>query len=209
MTGNKEPFLTDRKEPFLTDFDNPYAPPRAAVADVVADGAEFQPVKLFSAKGRIGRLRYWTYLMGGNLVFLVALMIVWFIMSITANIIGPAVVDKQAAGATMLAIIFIFMVPYMIFAIIAGIQRSHDMNWSGWSILLLFIPLVGLIWLLNPGTQGANRFGPPPPPNSLSVKILAPIFSIVVLGITWIILLSTYQSYQGYVKRVNAMQNQR
>lgn len=45
-------------------------------------------------------------------------------------------------------------------------RRLHDMDMSGWWLLLLFIPLVGFLFLLvmffRDGTPGANRFGPSP-----------------------------------------------
>ncbi len=47
------------------------------------------------------------------------------------------------------------------------IRRLHDTNRSGWWILIALIPLIGVITLIvffaSPGTQGSNRFGPPPP----------------------------------------------
>ena len=54
---------------------NPYAPPRASVADVPAEEA-FQPVKVWSARGRIGRLRYLSY-QGVAYLLLMAVGIVW------------------------------------------------------------------------------------------------------------------------------------
>jgi len=41
-----------------------YASPRARATDAYAGGDQTQPTNLFSAKGRIGRLRYlcWTFL---------------------------------------------------------------------------------------------------------------------------------------------------
>ncbi|MEX0881336.1 MAG: DUF805 domain-containing protein [Candidatus Saccharimonadales bacterium] len=46
-----------------------------------------------------------------------------------------------------------------------GIRRWHDLNQSGFFVLLGLIPFVGLIafiiQLLFPGTQGANKYGDP------------------------------------------------
>lgn len=41
---------------------NPYTPPRAQVDDVHAAVTEFSKPKVWSASGRIGRLRYLAYL---------------------------------------------------------------------------------------------------------------------------------------------------
>ncbi len=44
-----------------------------------------------------------------------------------------------------------------------GIRRLHDLDRSGWWILLFLIPLVGaiilIIWFCSKGTDGSNRFG--------------------------------------------------
>ena len=47
-----------------------------------------------------------------------------------------------------------------------AIRRLHDLDRTGWWILLGFIPLIGwiilLIWYVTKGTDGPNRFGPDP-----------------------------------------------
>lgn len=46
------------------------------------------------------------------------------------------------------------------------IRRLHDTDRSGWWALLIIIPLIGwlilLIWAIQKGTDGGNRFGPDP-----------------------------------------------
>ena len=43
-------------------------------------------------------------------------------------------------------------------------RRLHDINKSGWWMLVALIPLLGLIpllvWMARAGDKGANRFGP-------------------------------------------------
>jgi hypothetical protein len=52
-----------------------------------------------------------------------------------------------------------------VIAIIFAVRRCHDIDISGWWNLLIAVPLVniayGLFLVLKPGTEGANRFGPP------------------------------------------------
>jgi uncharacterized membrane protein YhaH (DUF805 family) len=47
-----------------------------------------------------------------------------------------------------------------------SVRRLHDLDRSGWWILLGLIPLVGIIilivWYCQRGTNGPNRFGPDP-----------------------------------------------
>ncbi len=51
-------------------------------------------------------------------------------------------------------------------SIAIGVRRLHDLDRSGWWLLLVFIPLIGaivlLIWYCAKGTAGPNRFGPDP-----------------------------------------------
>ncbi|PTQ73483.1 DUF805 domain-containing protein [Celeribacter persicus] len=46
------------------------------------------------------------------------------------------------------------------------IRRLHDVDRSGWWVLLILIPVIGwlvlLYWAVTRGTTGANRFGPDP-----------------------------------------------
>lgn len=178
----------------MSEAMNPYAAPRAAVADVYDDeSGQTQPVKWFSAKGRVGRLRYLAYSLVGYLVMLLG--------AIVVGIVAGAVGKGSAAGWLGIAA----AIPYLIFMVLLTIQRSHDMDWSGWTAILAFIPLVGLIWLINSGTAGSNRFGAPPPPNGLLVKIGGLMFPILFLiGILAAIALP---AYQDYTKRAKAAQS--
>jgi uncharacterized membrane protein YhaH (DUF805 family) len=50
--------------------------------------------------------------------------------------------------------------------IAVSIRRLHDLDRTGWWILLALIPVIGwiilLIWYMSKGTDGPNRFGPDP-----------------------------------------------
>ncbi len=47
-----------------------------------------------------------------------------------------------------------------------SIRRLHDVDKSGWMMLIALIPLIGAIWLLvlfvTEGTRGPNKYGPDP-----------------------------------------------
>ncbi len=47
-----------------------------------------------------------------------------------------------------------------------GIRRLHDVNKSGWMLLISLIPLIGWIWIIvlmaTKGDEGENQYGPAP-----------------------------------------------
>jgi uncharacterized membrane protein YhaH (DUF805 family) len=180
----------------MIDNHNPYAPPVTVVADIVPSfDTDFQPVKIFSTKGRIGRLRYAAYALCIGLIGRILGIIVR--ISLVAAGLPPTAILR-----TNLVIMAIAVVIELPFIVPIAIQRSHDMNWSGWSVLFAFIPFVGLIWMFSAGTKGANRFGPPPPPNSTGVKIF--FWVCLVLTILMFIAAIVIGAYQGY-ERAHAM----
>lgn len=171
---------------------NPYAPPGAHVDDVEDAEAGVQPVKFFSGKGRVGRLRYLAHLMAGYLVV------------ILVGAIGGGLGGALRSEALVNTFVFLGGGLYLWFTILKTIQRSHDMDWSGWFSLLALIPFVGLIWIFKGGSAGRNRFGSPPPPNTTGVKVLAFLpLAVFVLGIVAAIAIP---AYSDYTKRAAARQ---
>jgi uncharacterized membrane protein YhaH (DUF805 family) len=176
---------------------NPYEAPRARVADLVDEAAEFQPVRMWSAKGRIGRLRYLAYTFAA-----------WFAMVVIVGLLAGLIVGVTG-GVFSVAVSILVLVGYaalFVFAMLLGIQRSHDMGWSGWTILLaLFVPFAGFVWIFKSGTAGANDYGNPPPPNTLGVKILACVLPLIMVAMLAAV---AVPAYQQYMERVRAVQQQ-
>ena len=163
---------------------NPYQAPAATVAD---PGSDTQPVKLFSVSGRIGRARYIAYGFG-----------LYFTFGLVAGIAGAALGD---AGIVVLALGWVALI---VLGFMLTIQRCHDFNTSGWLSLLMLVPLVNLIFLFIPGSDGPNRFGAPTPPNGVGVLILA--WLVPVLFFAGILAAITIPAYQDYAKRAGQVQ---
>lgn len=158
---------------------NRYAAPRAAVSDIEAE-QEYQEIRMWSANGRIGRLRYLAYSTGASLL-----------AGATAGLLATVMDPTLASIALVVA-----YVAALVFSVIIGIQRSHDMDWTGWTVLLTIIPFVAFIWIFKSGSAGANRFGNPPPPNTTGVKILGLLLPIVfIVGILAAIAIPAYADY--------------
>ncbi|MDR0734190.1 MAG: DUF805 domain-containing protein [Elusimicrobiota bacterium] len=83
-------------------------------------------------------------------------------------------------------IVNLFLIASFIPMLTIGIRRLHDLDRSGWLMVLAFIPLINLIFflvlLLHPGTKGENRFGEEPKAIT-DWKIIAAIFVLVVMVI--------------------------
>ena len=131
---------------------NPYAPPAARVQDI-HDDTHTQPIKLWSAQGRMGRLRWLAWSVIGSL----AIMPVAFV----GGLLGAA----SGSEAVLYLVLGVAYIAYAVFYALLTIQRCHDLDWSGWVSLIVLIPLVALVFLFMRGSPGSNRFGAPPPPN--------------------------------------------
>jgi uncharacterized membrane protein YhaH (DUF805 family) len=161
----------------------PYATPLATVAEALP---EFGELEVFSIEGRIGRLRYLAW----SLVLMLGALALFGVASM-----GLAM--SEIVGAVLIALVGIGMA---VVSVQIGVQRLHDIGWSGWLWLINLVPIVGgvfaLLMLVIPGTTGANRYGPPAPPNSRAVKVLALLWLLVpLLGILAAITLPAYQDY--------------
>jgi uncharacterized membrane protein YhaH (DUF805 family) len=182
----------------MMSTENRFQPPRAGVADVRGrQSGQYQPVRLWTREGRIGRLRYLAYLMGGYALVIAG----GFVLGLIGGALG---MGKNAAALGMIAAI-----PYFVFSILLLIKRSHDMDWSAWSILLAFIPLIGLIWLFKAGTPGENKYGAPPPPNTTGVKVLGLMMPVIALiGILAAVAIPQYAKYTQRAKAAQMNQQQ-
>lgn len=146
---------------------SPYAPPRTpAVQNWPAVG----DLKVFSIRGRIGRLRY--------LAWSLALVAVGLLVA--AVCVGVLSVSLVAGGLLGT----VALVAFVVVSIQIGAQRLHDAGWSAWLLLLNLVPVVGsffpILMMAVPGNTGPNRYGPPPPGNTPRVKVLAILWLAVL-----------------------------
>jgi uncharacterized membrane protein YhaH (DUF805 family) len=161
----------------VTEPQSPYSPPQARVGESLP---EFAVLKPFSVEGRIGRLRFLAWTMVLSLVTLP-------IVGVFA-LIGLGLVSGNSTNGLIIGGIFAFFLfmAFLVVSVLFSIQRLHDIGWSGWLWLLNLVPFVGsffpLVIMVMPGNVGANRYGPPPPPNSTAVKVLCALW-IVFIGL--------------------------
>ncbi len=94
----------------------------------------------FDFKGREGRKVFWLYTLNTFIIY--ALLVV-----MSLNFLG------------VLISLLIFLPSLGL-----SVRRLHDVNFSGWWVLINLIPLLGYIVLIVimclPGTEGENKYGP-------------------------------------------------
>lgn len=99
-------------------------------------------------QGRSQRAEYWWF-------FLFNILLQFVLMAIVA--IMPTI-----GGILALLVILALIIP----GIAVTIRRFHDLDKSGWWILISFVPFLGVIlliyWFTQKGTSGENRFGADP-----------------------------------------------
>jgi len=99
----------------------------------------------FSSEGRVDRLTYWV----SQVIFLALIVLV-----------APFMPDT---GSNFNLPLLLLIIPFW-FSFIINIKRLHDMDFSGWWILINMIPYIGSIIMIITlgfigGTKGSNRFG--------------------------------------------------
>ncbi|MDY7562144.1 DUF805 domain-containing protein [Pseudomonas sp. 10B1] len=170
---NLELYDIHQPTPYQTQAQlSPYATPQAPVITTLAG---FPELKVFTVRGRIGRLRYlaWTF------VLMTAI-------GVATAICAALMTSSLIAGGlfTTIAVVAFFIISVQI-----GAQRLHDAGWSAWLLLLNLVPFVGalfpILMIVVPGNTGPNQFGAPQPPNSKAVKILACTW-LLILAVTMV-----------------------
>lgn len=103
--------------------------------------------------GRADRSEYWYFFLF-NILFLIGAMLLDNILGFNYPNVPYGILYSVYALASLLP------------GLAAAVRRLHDVNKSGWYILVALIPLVGSIWLLvllaSKGTHGENKYGPDP-----------------------------------------------
>lgn len=97
-------------------------------------------------QGRSPRSEYWWFYLFVVIVYLVGMLL-------------------TAAVPILGILLLIFYLGSLIPMLAVSIRRLHDLDKSGWWLLLSLVPIAGLLllyWFCLRGTDGDNRFGPDP-----------------------------------------------
>ncbi|GFM69551.1 membrane protein [Pseudomonas cichorii] len=109
--------------------------------------------KTFDFSGRASRMELFVFVLICAVLFAVAVAI-----DLSNDGFDPG---AGIGGATALLLVAMFMTNLSL-----SVRRLHDINLSGWFVLVGLIPIVGplaqISLLFLPGTEGVNDYGPAP-----------------------------------------------
>lgn len=101
--------------------------------------------------GRAPRSEFWWYV-----VFAIIASVV---LALIDNLIFARTIGYPILGT-------LFSLATIIPGLAVSVRRLHDIDKSGWWILICLIPLIGaillLVWYATAGNRADNQFGPPP-----------------------------------------------
>ena len=114
----------------------------------LSNSSGFSVSSIFSFRGRIRRTAYWLISFALNLLLL------------PINMSGENVSD----GVVIYTLLI--LIPVLWICLASAAKRSHDLGKSGWSVILLFIPIINLILGIYlaffKGEECDNQYGPNP-----------------------------------------------
>ncbi|MCR5138437.1 MAG: DUF805 domain-containing protein [Oscillospiraceae bacterium] len=119
-----------------------------------AIGSVFSKYAVFG--GRARRSEYWKFTLFNTVIGLA------FLLLLT--------VSQKYFGGRMISAIRVLDLLYTLAVLLPGlavcVRRLHDIGKSGWSYLMVLVPLAGpiilLVWMIRDGQPGGNAYGPNP-----------------------------------------------
>jgi uncharacterized membrane protein YhaH (DUF805 family) len=104
--------------------------------------------------GRASRSEYWLFALAFLIIYAICFAIDFSVFGIGQS------------GIPLLTVLAYLL--HFIPGLAVLVRRLHDIDRSGWWMLISLVPVIGGIWLLvllcSEGTYGPNRFGPGPEP---------------------------------------------
>ena len=101
-------------------------------------------------EGRARRAEFWYYTL------------IYTLLSIACAVVDGFIGARSGMGILQALLTLALFIP----TLAVTVRRLHDTDRSGWWFLISFVPVIGfivlLIFMVLPGTSGANRFGPDP-----------------------------------------------
>jgi uncharacterized membrane protein YhaH (DUF805 family) len=114
--------------------------------------------KYATFSGRAPRSEYWWWILAVTILMLILGLLDNFIFN---PYLGLDVEESPASSPLSVIASLALLLPNLSVAV----RRLHDLDKSGWWILIWFVPVIGffllLYWYVSKGTENDNRFGAP------------------------------------------------
>jgi uncharacterized membrane protein YhaH (DUF805 family) len=108
--------------------------------------------KYTNFNGRAGRKEFWIFTLFYVIFGLGAIILDRFIMDVT--------------GMKYMSLTILYQLVLLTPGLSVTVRRLHDVSKRGWMILIVFIPAIGIVWLLvlliTKSAAGDNNYGPYP-----------------------------------------------
>jgi len=109
--------------------------------------------------GRASRSEYWWWVLFVAIVSMVT-------QIVDGAVLAPAMGFQAFQEGAGQPLSMIFSLGVLLPGLGVSVRRMHDIDRSGWWLLIAFVPLVGILlliyWFVQTGTTGTNRFGADP-----------------------------------------------
>ena len=90
----------------------------------------------------------------------------WVLFAVLASLVAGLIDLALFGESTISPINTLVGLALFLPGLAVSVRRLHDIDRSGWWVLLVLIPIIGIIvliiWNCTKGTVGPNRFGPDP-----------------------------------------------
>lgn len=150
----------------------------------------------FSPRGRLGRLDFLFWSWGFPILLLTPLGIsAWIVLMFGSD-------SQFLIAQQMIAMVVVIVSPITLWIVLMSyIKRIHDLNTSGWWLLLCVIPIINLIafliFLSTPGTNHQNNYWLSYQTPIWEKKALL-LFAFIAMMISVFLTSICYYSYQWY-----------
>lgn len=114
--------------------------------------------------GRARRKEFWMYQLLVLCLYAVVFLVAGLVGALTSGPNGESPAAAGIIGLFFLVVMFGLLIP----SLAVSVRRLHDIDKSGWFLLINFLPFGGIVLLVfwcQEGTRGENRYGPDPKGN--------------------------------------------
>ncbi len=109
--------------------------------------------KYCNLNGRASRSEYWWFAVACSVI------------NTAASMLDRAIANPEQTGSVGIISVVVYLA-LLLPNLGVSVRRLHDLNKTGWWLLILFVPIIGvivyLVFMIMKGTNGVNSYGNDP-----------------------------------------------